>query len=262
MAKLMRMSGESKIVFAVEDQVDGKPLSAAMIPLNLLREFAADVETFVRGTGGEGALRPRDVIVAVQDGCFALEANFASLTPIPGILGSLSISDDLANLDNQRASILEAWQRRSHRSLNRSYYIKDVDSGTTVRINKDSNFSNKQLDRWVSVQRKVVGEIVDAGGASKANIHVNTAFGQLTIASDRETIANEEFNPVYHKRLLKISAKENVRTGELRDARLISFEDYNPTRSDAARARMHERGREAWADVSDSVVWVRSERGD
>ena len=117
-------------------------------------------------------------------------------------------------------------------------------------------------DAWVSVEKYLHGKIVDWGGKTKANVHLELENGKtLTVESSQNLIAQEEHNLVYRLALLHVTAEENLATGDLRNLRLLAFEHHHPAYDEDEFKRMVERGTQAWADVPDSAAWVETLRG-
>jgi hypothetical protein len=58
-----------------------------------------------------------------------------------------------------------------------------------------------------------------------------------------------------------VEADQHFKTGELRNLRLLSFENYRPGYDEDALKRFTEAGSKAWADVPDAAGWVRELRG-
>ncbi len=108
----------------------------------------------------------------------------------------------------------------------------------------------------------LLGQVLEAGGAQKSNIHVRLRDQpQLVIVEmHRELLEREPF-PLTGEKLLRVSAERNERTKELRKLRLLEFVPYRAEFDEAALSRMMEAGRKAWHDVPDAATWVRARRG-
>jgi hypothetical protein len=112
------------------------------------------------------------------------------------------------------------------------------------------------------VEKYLHGRIVDLGGKTKANVHLELENGNiLKVESSQNLIAQEEHNLVYRQVLLHVTAEENLLTGALRNLRLLAFEAHQPSYDENEFNRMVERGTQAWAGVPDSAAWVETMRG-
>ena len=116
---------------------------------------------------------------------------------------------------------------------------------------------------WVKVEKYLFGTVVDMGGAQKANVHVRLDdSGELVcIGSNQGYLKEQEENRLYHKVLVRVEAEQHYRTGQLRNLRLLSFEDYSPQYDEDALESFAEASRRAWADVPDAAEWLRRLRG-
>jgi hypothetical protein len=131
--------------------------------------------------------------------------------------------------------------------------LADKGKTLTVRVDARSDFRNQIESIWVGVEKYVEGTVVDWGGASKANVHVRIRDGKvLIIAASQQLLADEERNRLYRPALLRVSAKENLKTGELRDLNLLSFEADRSGWDEAAFNKLVQKGTQAWGDTPDN----------
>ncbi|GKT20551.1 hypothetical protein [Acidovorax sp. SUPP3334] len=249
-----------RITIAFEDKSQGYAISPDRVPLSMLAEFSADVAKLVRGS--EKEVDTDEIEVKIVDGSLA----FAFLPPASGSflrdLRALAASTNLARIDHKRRAVLERWQASTKKTAHRSIKIATNAISQAIVIDKDSDFVAQEVDQWVSVERYVRGEITDLGGAGTSNAHVVLPDGKkLTVRTDKELILAERSNLVYKTVHLRIRAKLNIATGELRDASLIEFVNYQPSFDEDEFKRFTEKGKKAWADVDDPAQWVRELRG-
>jgi hypothetical protein len=253
------MEGRPTIQISVHDEIDGAEVSPDAVPIDLLKEFAGEVEAFL---GGSDAKDAGPLIVSVQKGSLALRQESPASDRLHWDIGVLESSKDVSGVDPKRAGIVLKWQRRADAQPNRRYSISDVERGHSFVVSRSTTYFRKAADLWVSVQRKVLGEVVDMGGTKKPNVHLRLADGtMLLIGADHDRLASERENRLYQRCLLRITAEENVDTGEIRSARLIAFEDYAPQIRQGILDTMRANGSEAWAGI-DAVAWTRDRRGD
>jgi len=100
------------------------------------------------------------------------------------------------------------------------------------------------------------------GGKIKANVHLELETGQtLTIAASQEILAKDEKNRLYRPALLHVTGEENLRTGELRNLRLLAFETHQPSYDDNEFRLIVERGTEAWRGTGNVTEWIDALRG-
>lgn len=249
-----------RITIAFEDESQGYAISPSRVPLSLLAEFSVDVAKLVRGSEKEV---DTDVIeVQIVEGSLA----FAFAPPASeGFLSDLRVladSNDLARIDRKRRAVLERWQADARTSFHRAVKITTAAISRVIVIDEHSDFLAKEVEQWVNVERYVRGEITDLGGANTPNAHIVLPDGKrLTVRTDKELILAQRSNLVYKTVHLRIRARLNVSTGEMREASLIEFVDYRPNFDEDEFKRFTEKGKKAWADVDDPAQWVRDLRG-
>jgi hypothetical protein len=249
------------VVFTLEDRSRGYAIAPERIPLAWLREFAAEVEEFLRGDSREVDTTQTDVTI----GTGSLQITAASIVAAPRLradLKALQASPFIDDLEPRRRRIVETWQRRARLEGGRTYVIS-ASSRQRTKISAESDFHAEDANRWVQTERYVRGEIVDMGGKAAPNVHVVLEDGSsLKIDADKLLLAREESNRLYKSALLRIRARYNLVTREYRDASLIEFVEYAPRFTDADEARLTERGAAAWKDVDDAAAWVEEQRGN
>lgn len=248
------MKGPPPVLISIHDEVDGKPIGPSRVPIELLREFTRDVETFLKGSGEV----IDDSVVRIVEGSLGIVPH----EPTESLRNDLAVLEgmlDLSSIDPARANVVLKWQRAAKRSPTRHYWLADHERGHVSAITADSQFYVRNAGMWVAVRRRILGEIEDMGGASSPNIHVLTATGKIIVQASKEQIAEQRENKVYKRCLITILAEEHLHTGALRNVRLLSFDDYAPQVRDDSISRLRESGSKAWDGV-DADAWVRKHR--
>jgi len=249
-----------RITVAIADESQGYAVSPKRVPLGLLSEFAADVQALIRGSDKD--FDAAAVEVAVVSGSLALTSKPMVAPDLFRDLNSLRMSADLAHIDSKRKAVIAKWQASAKNSLSRVIKITSSVLNGVVVIDRTTDYRMIDAETWVDVERYIQGELMDLGGMTKSNAHIKLPDGsKLTIKTDRDLIRAETDNLVYRNVHVRIRAKYNLDTGEMKDAVLVEFIDYSPVFDEEAFARLTNRGRRAWADVSDPAAWVRRLRG-
>jgi hypothetical protein len=118
-------------------------------------------------------------------------------------------------------------------------------------------------DMWVHIEKYLYGKVVDIGGKTRPNVHLELENGTLlTIAATQSDLEQGEQNRLYRPALLHITAEENLITGKLRNYKLLEFDAYQPSYDEAEFNLMVKRGTKAWADVPDATEWLETLRGN
>lgn len=255
---MARMEGERTIRICIFDTVDGNPVSPAAVPLSLLKEFAKDAEDLIRGSEAEST---GPIVVSIDAG--SLELNPISSVPDSFYrdIAFLESHTDVSAIDQKRGEVILRWQRNASKCPGRRYSMIDSKHGHAVVISKSTRYFERDASRWVRVRRRILGDVVSMGGATRSNIHIRTKDGLVVVQSNNELLAEEKENHLYKKCLITIIGEENLDTGELRQVKLVRFEPYAPALREDITNRMRASGERAWGGV-DSVEWTRKNRGD
>jgi len=255
------MKPSDQLSFAVNDRINDIEVRPTHVPLGLLGEFQNDVSEFLKGSNRD--VDPGKVLVSIEDGSLCLKVTGVLLaTSLWADLVHLTATDSLSLIDPKRASVIERWQSLAQKSPYRKYAVADQSAQVVFLIDSTSNFSRIE-DPWVNVEKYLHGTIVDMGGSTKANVHLKLENGTtLTIASDRDSLARDEQNRLYRSALLHVSAEENLLNKELRNLKLLDFEEHQPGYDEAEFELMVKRGTKAWADVPDARTWLETLRGN
>lgn len=179
-------------------------------------------------------------------------------------LQSLQRQDSLGEIDPKRAEVISKWQARSKGNVGLRYAIRPI--GLTVapiELSNGTDFRIGAIEPWVKVEKYLFGTVLDMGGVTKANVHIRLDdTGQiLRIGSNHSYLKDQKENRLYKKALIRAEADQHYRTGQLRNVRLLSFENYEQKYDEAALNRFIEAGTNAWSDVPDAAGWVRQLRG-
>lgn len=248
------------ITIALEDESRGYEISPSRVPIDELIQFAKDVKEFIQGTDKE--VSKDDLEVAVVKGSLAFSSQPLQAPKLGVDLEKLSKSFDISTIDTKRRAIIEGWQKSSKSKTGRSFKILSSAISGKISITTETNFRQIAREHWVEVERYVRGELQEMGGVKSTNAHLRMQDGKsLTIKTDKQLIREQSENHVYHDVTIRIRAKLNLSTGELRDAELIEFVNYAPRYDDKQFRKMTAKGRKAWAEVEDPAQWVRELRG-
>lgn len=249
------------ITLALTDTSQGFDASPDRVRLSALVDFAADVEVFLRGQDRE--VDTSATAVSVRKGSLELVTERFALPPkLVRDLHVLLNGELLDALDGKRREVIERWQKLARSLRNVSFRISAPFLPRPVLVDASTDFRADDADQWVDVERYVRGEILDLGGATRANAHVRLPDGStLKVTTDKEVLRDDTVNRLYKPAMLRIKAKYNVLTRALRDARLVEFVQYTPRFDDGDMERLTRRGAQAWKDVENATAWVEELRG-
>ena len=243
----------------------GERLSAsAGVPFTRFLEFNEDVQRYVQGGDEKAVLR--DVKVQIEDGSYLLRVLIPAgvLTSLLSDTARVAQSQSLTNIDPVRARVVARWQERAKGEQSLLYTVRSPKGAfAPLVISKETSLRREQPVPWIEVERYLVGEIKDWGGMQSPNIHLRMLDTSDTLIVDAkpDQIRDQRENLVYHKAIVRVSAKQNPKTGELKDYRLIELRAYQPEVDETQLQALFERGAKAWAGVPEGGLWVEEQRG-
>ena len=256
------MQPANTLRFALNDRIDDAEVGPAHVPLALLGHFQNDVSEFLVGSGKDVNLH--QVMVAIEEGSLALVAScLMAATNLWADVERLQSPTQLGLVDAKRAAVVERWQAAARKHPHRRYTLANQAGAAIIRVDADSDFRNQTAAAWVEIKKYLHGQIIDLGGTSSANVHLKLDNGKvLTIASTQKLLGDDERNRLYKLAVLRISAEENLHSGELRNLTLLGFEDQQAIWNEAAFGELVRKGTQTWADVpADWLENLRSGHG-
>jgi hypothetical protein len=259
------MIDETKISFSVKDTVLGADLSPSNTTLPILSEFINQVITFLKG---DSRIDLTKIKSSVASGSLMVVSHNEA-----GILNK-AISDyeyvsahkSLDNIDPVRARILAGWQLAAKENELRKYTlcIGDIngDDFSKLTIDKNTNFKPRE-EHWVNVDLYLYGKVYDLGGKLSPNVHLELENGTtIKIGAHSTLLSQDSENRLYKDQLVRIKAKQNIYSHELRDEKLVSFEAYNPSFDEEEFNKISEKASMAWKAIPSASHWVEHLRGN
>ena len=254
---------EAQIEFVLQDKVDGVDVTPDTIGLPRFNAYNLQVQAFIAGSE---QLKLDDVQVTVGKGSYKLTVLVPALlaTLLTPDLKALQRQDSLGEIDPKRAAVVEKWQVSSKGNPNLRYAIRPHGiNAKPIELSTATDYRIGAVVPWVKVEKYLFGTVMDMGGAQKANVHVRLEdSGQVVlVGTNQDYLKGQQQNRLYHKVLVRVQAEQHYKSGELRNLRLIAFEDYQPKYDEGVLDRFAQVGKHAWADVPDAAKWVRQLRG-
>ncbi|MEI6423128.1 MAG: hypothetical protein WCP55_12980 [Lentisphaerota bacterium] len=250
------------IYFTLNAKIDDREVTPSTIGFSLFNAFNHEVEEFIAGS--QKKIPTKDVNVGIEPGSYKLMVLLpvTILSLIQPDLTRLQNEDSLGSLDPRRANVVRKWQERAQKSDFSVVINSPKKMFEPIRISKETDFRRPDQNEWVAVEKYLIGKIVDLGGATKTNVHIllDDSGKIITLASSERYLHDQRQNYLYRKVQVRIAAKENIRTGEMRDIELVSFIGEAPSYDEMELEELINKGTKAWADVPNSVVWVREQR--
>jgi len=149
---------------------------------------------------------------------------------LSAILTQVQSTNSIDFLEQKTARAIESIQNLSLQK-NYEFQIKtSINEDNELVISPSTQFFRTE-NIWVEAEFYLYGLLKNAGGKSKANIHLDTDdFGYLAIETGEDFLKDQEDNLLYKKFGVRAKGKQNVETGEMdtKSLKLIELIDYNP----------------------------------
>lgn len=179
------------------------------------------------------------------------------------ILGQIMDSNSIDFLDLKTARAFENIQYLAHQKNYDFQLTTSVKNDIELSINPNTRFFRSE-NTWVEAEFYFYGILKDAGGKSKANIHIDTVdFGYLAIETGQDFLMEQKENLLYKKFGVRATGKQNLETGEIdtKSLKLLELINYNPKFDSDYLNALITKAKKSWKGV-DSNKWLTNLRGD
>ena len=255
------MNNIGNIEFIVRGKIGDADISLSNISLSLLDSFTKDISELLNSIP---ELKKEEVVVSIEESSLKIKTLLAliALNTFQVDFETLNATNNLDSINNKRSNIIEEWVRKTKSNDNLEFEVRIGDE-KIYKFNSNTNYNRNQPELWVESEIYIYGEVTDLGGASKSNIHIKQENGNIIVVNcTKDDLSNEKENKIYHNVALHVSAKQNIATGEIKDANFIKFIEYNPVLDEKQLSELNEKGRKAWEDIEDHVDWIRKLRSE
>lgn len=178
------------------------------------------------------------------------------------VLGQIQANESIDFLELKSAKAIENIQELS-RQKNYEFLIKtSLKDEYELTINPATKFFRTE-NMWVDAEFYFYGVLKDAGGKSKANIHLDTLdYGYLSIETGEEFLKGREENLLYNNFGVRASGKQNVETGEIdtKTLSLVELIDYQPKFDRDYLNSLIKKANKSWKNIN-ADEWLLDLRG-
>lgn len=186
-----------------------------------------------------------------------------------------SFNKVLANISENRIEGLSNLDKKQLDAI-RYFYAeargKDMEFEISTSLSNSARFViNKETPMpelegaWPTAEFYFYGEVMDIGGKSNPNIHLQTEeHGLLKIDAEREMLASLDSNLLYKFVCIHATGRQNPYTSEINKAslNLVSVEIHKKVHDENYLLSCIEAARHSWSDVGDVEVWLQNIRGN
>lgn len=213
----------------INGMVGAEKLSPENYDINDLKTLLEEVILLFESTNTKN--RP---IVSLEIGEGSVIGRFKTTLQVVAIVGAVislvQESNSLDGLDSRTANVFESIQktaRQKNYTFELSTSLSKEGEGLIITPQTKLIAHDPVL---LEAEFYFYGTVVDAGGKSKPNIHLDVAdLGVITISSPRDYLASLETNLLYHECGVRVRGMQNILTGEIGNTfELIELMDYSP----------------------------------
>jgi len=179
------------------------------------------------------------------------------------VLGQIQVSNSINFLDSKTARAIENIQQLAQQKNYEFQFSTSIKKGVELIINPRTRFFRSE-NTWADAEFYFYGILKDAGGKSKANIHIDTdEYGYLAIETGQDFLMEQKENLLYKKFGVRASCKQNVDTGEIdtKSLKLLELINYNPKFDSEYLNSLITKAKKSWKGF-DSDDWLANLRGE
>lgn len=179
------------------------------------------------------------------------------------VLGQVQESNSLDFLDLKTARAFENIQQLSQQKNYEFQFSTSLKKEVELKIHPNSQFFRTE-NTWVDAEFYFYGVLKDAGGKTKANIHLDTdEYGYLAIETDSPFLMGQKENLLYKKFGVRAKGKQNLETGEVdtKSLKLVELINYNSTFDSDYLNALINKAKKTWKGIN-TDEWLSNVRGD
>ena len=237
----------SKLIFHIDGNINGERISTSNFDIEYEMQMLEWVNSLL---GGKEKGRPL-IVHTIEDGSYmgVFLTSLQRVAQVAAVLAMVIPQNDISHLEPKTAETFEDILSFS-RANGLSVKISTEHDNASLLITPKTQFK-KQVDVWVDGEFYFYGVVTDAGGKNKSNIHLDTGEGTITITVDKDALAKREDNILYKQYGARVTAKQNIITGELdKDSiRLIELLGFNPVFDADDLIKHQQSAAKAWEGV-------------
>lgn len=179
-------------------------------------------------------------------------------TPIQYIIGfsavlsQIQTTNSIDFLELKTARAIESIQQLALQKEYEFQISTSIKKSVELSITPTSNFFRTE-NKWADAEFYFYGILKDAGGKSKANIHIDTDdYGYLAIETGQDFLMEREENLLYKKFGVRTSGKQNLETGEIdtKSLKLVELINYEPKFDSDYLSSLISKAKKSWGGVN------------
>ncbi len=255
------MEKTGTIVIRIDGQIGALKLTPEVFDVRELKDLLTRVEDLL--FPGERKERPtigyRNEEGSVRN---IFTTSMQSVIAFNAVLGQIKQQQNIDFLEVRTASAIEAMQNEAIKKGWAFTLSTGLPNSSELVVDRESLFKRTD-DVWVEVELYLYGEVIDAGGKEKANIHVSVpGKGVFIVQTPKQAIADLKESIIYKPYGLRVVGKQNMATGEV-DRNSVQFLELidHQARFDKAYFDQLRKKASPWIKEIDPDAWLNEIRG-
>jgi hypothetical protein len=178
------------------------------------------------------------------------------------VLAQIQESNSIDFLDFKTASAIENIQQLAQQRNYEFQFSTSLKKDVELAINPTTRFFRTE-NTWADAEFYFYGILKDAGGKSKANVHLDTDdYGYLAIETGQDFLMEQKENLLYKKFGVRATGKQSLETGEIdtKSLKLVELINYNPKFDSDYLTLLISKAKESWKGIN-TDEWLSSLRG-
>lgn len=173
-----------------------------------------------------------DITYHIEDGSVRniFKTSLQAVVTFGAVLSLVSRNGTLDGLELPTANALAHIQDIAFKTNSEFEFLTSLSDGVQLRVNPSTNYRITQ-ELWADTEYYIYGQLTNAGGKGKSNIHIDTKdSGTFIVNVEKSFLKNATENMLYKEYGVRVMARQNILTGELdrQSLRLIELVDYTP----------------------------------
>lgn len=205
------------------------PLTPDNYDIREIRAMLDNIEDILYPGSKKG--RP-DISYQIEEGSVRniFKTSMQAVVAFTAVAGMINRSNSIDGLELPTAKAIENIQNIA-RNKNYSFEVKTSATDDIVLNITPQTSYERTANLWVDAEFYFYGQLTNAGGKGKANIHLDTKeLGTVIIETDKQFLKDEPENLLYKEYGVRVVGKQNLETGEIDKSalKLIQLIDYTP----------------------------------
>jgi len=179
------------------------------------------------------------------------------------ILGQINSVQNIDFLDQPTAKAIENFQEQAVKNDLTFSISTSISESNALTIDRSTNYVKTQ-SLWVEAEFYFYGQLTNAGGKDKANIHILTEeLGTLRIDTPIEFLEKYEENLLYKTFGIRAVGKQHIETGEIDRStlRFVELIDYQPKFDEDYLRAIRNKAVNSWLNDIDPDKYISEIRG-